>query len=986
MKKISLCPFCTSKVEESASVCPHCGNSLVFQNEPHQLAVGTLLKNRYWVGRVIGKGGFGITYIGYDTTLDAPVAIKEYFPFGLANRHHTISPEVTLSKSESDSGFRHGLDNFIKEARVLAKFMGDPNVVNVRDYFEENNTAYIVMEYLSGVSMQQYLEKNGPVPFNELLRVLGPVMDSLDSIHKQGLIHRDISPANLMFMENGSVKLLDFGTVRNVNGTDNHSLSVILKPGYAPAEQYDSHGSQGPWSDVYALGSTIYKMITGVTPENSMNRMLKDTLKTPTELGASITPLQEKVLLSSMALNPAERPQSVRELKEAFINASMTAPVSGSNDERTVVEPNAFGGDDPATFSPSGSQFAPSPIPEAPKKQKAPKRPKPRKSSSKSSKIAKIVGIAAGAILLLLVILFVSSVIKTSKRSMKNYNTVKEEATKSDLDVSDKYGRLSHSILTEEVIDEVIKKGLTSLTLKDCEISTLLLEYLHGDGLLESLTLEDCYGYDSIDPLAGMSSLKYLSIYSTNDTPIPNATKDFDNIVFLSIYTSSPLPEDGALLSCFPSLHGLLVRSAGENRLKLNLNNLRGNNVMNSIDIESFDIVNSDFSHLGLFPSVYDVTLTDLGMEDISWASSLGNISILHISNNKLSSLNGLSSNVGLVTLDATDNALIDISALSICSKLEYCYLSNNKIQDITPLKSAAGMNTLKVDHNQLTNLNGCENMLYLKKLDASYNALTDISGLCNTTQLTSLYLSHNQITDISPIEHNGPKLEILDLDNNDIQDLSPLSDATALLALLAGNNRVETLAPIASSTKLYVLDASQNKIGTEGISCLSSMYNMAYLNLSSNSIDDILVLEGLLNMQYLYLSGNSISNISPIKQMEKLSALDLSENKITDISRLPNADYRFLFLFGNSIDDISVLNTNIACVKKTVSPYISWNEALTPEVVSEYNIVPTYVDVPTINQAPLTTSSKCYICTTEDARKAASDSNGKAIAEQLRY
>ncbi|MCC8066159.1 MAG: serine/threonine protein kinase, partial [Clostridiales bacterium] len=341
MKKIFYCPSCMEGQISSAAFCPVCKNPLNIENAEHQLPAGTLLKDRYLVGKVLGEGGFGITYIGRDLTLDVKVAIKEYYPSAVANRYHTKSLDVSVSQKEQSVFFEQGKDKFLTEARTLAKFPDESNIVGVRDFFQDNNTAYIIMEFLEGISLAQHLREQGQLPFDELYALLEPVMDALEKVHGQGLIHRDISPANLMLLKSGSVKLLDFGTARAVAYSGEKSLSVIRKPGYAPEEQYRSHGAQGPWTDVYALCATIYKLITGATPENAMNRLYEDTLVHPSALGADISPAQETVLMRGLAIRQNDRIQSMHELKREFLAASaqQETSVPEDDDERTLFAP-----------------------------------------------------------------------------------------------------------------------------------------------------------------------------------------------------------------------------------------------------------------------------------------------------------------------------------------------------------------------------------------------------------------------------------------------------------------------------------------------------------------------------------------------------------------------------------------------------------------------------------------------------------------------
>ena len=247
--------------------CPHCGAEGPETPAPHVLIPGTILNDRYLLGEMIGQGGFGITYIGRDLMLDLRVAIKEYFPSGYANRNVEASNTVTVTNTAHNNYLENGKQRFLHEAQVLARFYGNPGVVDVRDFFETNNTAYIIMEYLDGEDLSKVLNRHCFAADDIFTRIM-PVIDTLEKIHSQNIIHRDISPGNIMMLTDGTLKLMDFGSARLVMQDTEPSFSVMLKKGYAPPEQYRSKGSQGAWTDIYALCATLYKCITGINLED----------------------------------------------------------------------------------------------------------------------------------------------------------------------------------------------------------------------------------------------------------------------------------------------------------------------------------------------------------------------------------------------------------------------------------------------------------------------------------------------------------------------------------------------------------------------------------------------------------------------------------------------------------------------------------------------------------------------------------------------
>lgn len=311
------CYRCMQELETEEAFCPACGQNRSEEVPSHHLAPGTVLNGKFMVGYAIGEGGFGITYIGRDLNLDMVIAIKEYFPNGLVNRSNIDSTTVaSATEGTRKEMFDKGRERFLKEARILAKFSGEAGIVDVRDFFQANNTAYIIMEYLKGKTLKEYLKERGKLPAEEALQLLMPMMQSLKKVHQQGMIHRDIAPDNIMLLED-KVKLLDFGAARDVSNI-NKSLSVMLKPGFAPEEQYRSKGEQGPWTDVYAICATLYRCITGVTPDDSTQRLFHDELKTPTELGITVNPVFENALMKGLSVLQKDRYQSVDALLRGF--------------------------------------------------------------------------------------------------------------------------------------------------------------------------------------------------------------------------------------------------------------------------------------------------------------------------------------------------------------------------------------------------------------------------------------------------------------------------------------------------------------------------------------------------------------------------------------------------------------------------------------------------------------------------------------------
>lgn len=318
--KFNRCLGCMEEQEESGR-CPNCGfDRGSYESVPHQLLPGTILNGRYILGRALGEGGFGISYLGWDLNLECKIAVKEYYPISYVTRQAMYNPTVTVLTGSRQEYYQKGLNKFVEEARSLAKFNRLPGIVMVRDYFQENGTAYIVMEFAEGETLKKMLQNSegSRLPFELVSEMMRTVMESLEEVHKKGIIHRDISPDNMMIDSNGMVKLLDFGAARNYVSEGQKSLSVVLKPGYTPVEQYRSRGEQGPWTDVYALCATIYRAITGILPPESLDRLSRDEIQPPSSLGVSISIQQERALMKGLSVRKEDRFASMNELKNAL--------------------------------------------------------------------------------------------------------------------------------------------------------------------------------------------------------------------------------------------------------------------------------------------------------------------------------------------------------------------------------------------------------------------------------------------------------------------------------------------------------------------------------------------------------------------------------------------------------------------------------------------------------------------------------------------
>ena len=314
------CYGCFESIKDNLEICPHCGYK---EGSPPEEAIhmepGTILADRYTIGKVIGYGGFGVTYIGWDSKLEHKVAIKEYLPSEFSTRMPGQS-KVSIFSGVKNEQFTSGLNKFVDEAKKLSKFQQEDGIVTIFDCIAENDTAYIIMEYLEGETLAERLKREKTIPEKEALEIMMPVMKSLEAVHNADIIHRDIAPDNIFLTKDGRVKLIDFGAARFATTAYSRSLTVIIKPGYSAEEQYRSKSGQGRHTDVYSIAATIYKMLTGETPPDALERRAKiehsrkEILTEPRKINKKISRVTENAILNALNIRIEDRTQTVAQL------------------------------------------------------------------------------------------------------------------------------------------------------------------------------------------------------------------------------------------------------------------------------------------------------------------------------------------------------------------------------------------------------------------------------------------------------------------------------------------------------------------------------------------------------------------------------------------------------------------------------------------------------------------------------------------------
>lgn len=322
------CFQCMNEMPEGEHICSHCGyDQRTVPREVYHLQPGTVLHQKYQIGVVIGFGGFGIVYKAWDLALNRVVAVKEYYPTMYLKRDPGMT-QVILFDKKNEEAFLKGKEEFLTEARNIAKYNSHPNIVHVYDFFEENGTAYFVMEYLDGKTLKQYMreakQQGQVIALDSAIMVTRSVLSALSAAHKDKIIHRDIKPGNVFILNDGTVKLFDFGAARFADEDQEQTRTIIITPGYAPPEQYQKKSKQGSYTDIYAVGAMFYEMVTNVKLEESINRKVVDEVRNPNEWNSSIPLPINNAIMRALAIQPEIRFKTVEEFDAAIVSKKET--------------------------------------------------------------------------------------------------------------------------------------------------------------------------------------------------------------------------------------------------------------------------------------------------------------------------------------------------------------------------------------------------------------------------------------------------------------------------------------------------------------------------------------------------------------------------------------------------------------------------------------------------------------------------------------
>ena len=793
-KETYLCYNCFKEIPEGNGPCPYCGFDLSenVKKYPVALEAGTVLNGRYIVGRVLGQGGFGITYLAYDQSLKARVAVKEYMPNDMAARVGTTVSVAMKSRAED---FTYGLERFNEEARTLAKFMGQPGIAGVTDYFDENGTSYFVMDYIEGISFKTYIaNQGGKVSVEEALDVMIPVLRALTAVHAEGFIHRDVTPDNIYITKDGNVKLLDFGSARYSLGDKSKSLDVILKVGYAPKEQYTRRGRQGPYTDVYSCAACLYAAITGYLPPESLERLDKDTLVPPSQAGVEIPLYLERAILKGLAVQPEDRFRTAGEFLEAL-------------ESQEVVE--LPGGPGKGQEADSGSQGQPG-------QQARGSQAKPKKSPL--TKIAAAAAAAAVAFAAVALVVSRNPPAGAGGEGGSGQDIAVQEDTQPEAPVP------TVTIAGEEYPVNLEELDLSGKSLTDSDLTNL--EQMTG---LKSLNLEKNPDISNLTVLAGLTALEELEL------PSPSQISDLSPLSGLTGLTSLSMVESWgksqqplSLIQDYSPLAGL----TGLKELSLSVINLSDFSFLDGMKgLETLRLVGSvvteDLTYFGKFTNLKELRIYPANLKSVKGIEGLQNLEYLRITEVTeqlfLDDLTFLENMKGLQYLKLDIYGVGSLHGLEGLTQLETLQFSWPRVStytDLSPLQNLTNLQILVLpiptDDTEiiyhadslagLTNLSELrlpcvvesleplKNMTNLQTLTLrggsgdrarkTIESLPQLSGLekLTTLELYTRYLNGVDLTPVGSLTH----LTSLNLyvDDSRSVDLSPLAGLPSLVNL----------------------------------------------------------------------------------------------------------------------------------------------------------------------------------------------------------
>lgn len=785
-----LCECCLSEIESEP--CRFCGfEKAGAREEVGVLAAGSVLLGKYIVGKVIGKGGFGITYLAYDIKNEKKVAIKEYYPSALAARGGD-GCTVVMTDSEEAAVFKNGIEKFYEEASLVSRFNGNPAIVSVYEFFYENDTAYFVMELLDGCTLKSYIAKYGVLSPEEALFIADNVSGALIIAHSINVLHRDISPDNIMICRDGNIKLIDFGAARQVLADNPKSMSVILKQGFAPLEQYQKRGKQGPWTDIYSFGATLYYALTQDCLDDPMTRMDDDAefLSNKYDIEGQLW----EVIEHSLELRIADRYQDAFELRNALRKINYAPkPIVLPEEKREEAPAQAENTAD------SGAQTAKEELPKtvqtvrennvqptAVTVQETSAIAQAQTEVPKNKNKAKIIGIASAAAVvavggIITAVAMLSSgggEIPTSGGNAAYYS---EEA----------------AVTTTPKETEKNSKTTAKTTAKTTKKTTAKTTAAPTEGKTTTTTTTTTTKVTTTTTTTAKVTTPTTTTKATTTTTKPVTEAPAKDVVIAGRSYSADTTE---------------------------------------IKLEGAGLKNSDIKNLKDLKKLTIVIINDNNISDLSVFSEMSWLEGLWVNNNNISDLTPLKNLKNLKYLSAEDNNISSLSPLSGTRNLEQLWCGGNPISDLSPISKNKGMIYLGVSRCNISSLSALSGMTDLERFYATDNNISDISPLKNTKKLREFFIDRNPVTDLSPISGNKNMVN-MGMAGCNIGSLSALSGMTKLEELYAFACGLTDLSPLKKCVSLKLLDIKYNYFND--VSPLAQCNEISFLVLSGNQCAD---------------------------------------------------------------------------------------------------------------------------------------------------
>lgn len=629
--------------------------------------MGSILAGKFVIGQLIGQGGFGNTYRAYDMKRDEIVAIKEFYPISFAQRSEN-GFTVAVTSRENTAAFKSGIEKFYNEAKLVSRFNGNPNIVSVYEFFYENNTAYFSMEFLNGISLKSYIDRKGTLSPEQALYVLTEVSNALMIAHSADVLHRDISPDNIMLCEGGGLKLIDFGAARQVAANNPKSLSVILKEGFAPLEQYRKKGNQGPWTDIYSLGATIYYSLTGECMEDPMSRLEDDAEFRSNKFG--IEEQLWRVISRAVNLKIADRYQNAFELKEDIAKILYKpSPIiveikKPALPQATVPAAEVTGSAQSASAGTEKSRF--------------------------SAKFMAICGAAALAVIAGIVIAvgavsgggedeIVDAGVQVEESVSEQTTTAKPPKERN----TEKVTTAAETTVPEPSRDEETERPTTTSTTPRVKKPSPKTE------------------------LAAVETSAPADTTATVTTTTAKKTETETTAGTTTVKVTEP-PVDESKVKIgekYYDIDAKVLNLSGQGLKNSDLKNVKKMTNLSEIIVSNNDL--TDLSVLSGITSLEKITFHNNKVKDISFLKNLKNIKVVGADRNGISDLSPLSGLTKLEEFWAYGNNFTDISPLKNCKKLTHVNIGGSSIEDVSPLANGQSLDVLNLSYNTVRDLDG---------------------------------------------------------------------------------------------------------------------------------------------------------------------------------------------------------------------------------------------------------------------------------------